>query len=480
MKSSFKQRLFRAAALTLTMIFALSLVSCVKRGASGDGGFVCDNIARVYDKANNTSRFVLNNTLIEGDVDGKAYLDASARGRTTLAWTYDTTLYFVSENGIDFLGDGVTTAEISFDGRLCVYLIGNELRCYFADTRTSSVIDSGMEAIRQISISPNSKRVMYTTIPNDASADQTRIWDGNTITDYYAQTTSMAISDDGQTIYYMSTADNSFCVEHDGAATLISDSVTSTSSFNFTRDLSEVTFDEGGQNVLYRLSDKSKTDLGGGFGFTEKTDVYSISTVTLYTYINDCATFTDGLWMARSRDLTDQSTYLYDIAYIDKNGDIEKLVTSAADYQIVRADNSIYWQSGTELYRTTINGKTVRLAKNVSVKAFAVTKSGKYAYCLSDGGVLYSIKGKTVKKLASSVTSMAAIEDRLAYVCEPDGDLYFAEGTDCTYVMSGANDIDRRAGMLICFADGGDSGLYDAYFSIDGKSYILLQSGVER
>ncbi len=436
----------------------------------------------MYDASNDASYFILNDSVIDGCVEGRAYLDISAMGRRALAWVNNTTLYFVSETGIKSLGHGIEIAEISLDGRCCVYGYDGALLCYNADSDLTEVLAEDITAIRQVSISPNSKRVMF-TIVREGGADETIIWDGSKTTAFDANATSLAISDDGSVIYYIDTLNGTFCVRENGNTTVISDSVSASSSYNFTNDIREVTYsDSTGKNFLYRLDGHISTELGTGFGYTEKTNAYSISTISLFTYINDVKSFTDGLWMERTRSTGDYEGYLYDIGYISLEGELEWLVQDAYEYEICRANNTILWHDGATLSRTDIYGNTHFVSANAV--DFTVSSDGKVFYYITANGTLCMTKSNSshASELDRNVSAVDTIGGVCVFVSGSNGKMYFCKDGDIELIMENVDDIDCRDGMMIAYVTNDEYGseIFDAYVSTDGRTFSLVHTAVAR
>ena len=88
-------------ALALAVLMAAYFTGCGGTKA-GVGPRVMHNVARFYSPAERQSVFAIDGKRVDGSVTGRAEMTNSARGDTSLAWV-DSTLYFVSEKGIDAL-----------------------------------------------------------------------------------------------------------------------------------------------------------------------------------------------------------------------------------------------------------------------------------------------------------------------------------------------------------------------------------------
>ena len=242
--------------------------------------------------------------------------------------------------------------------------------------------------------------------------------------------------------------------------------------------------DKDGLNHLFCLDTKKDTTMGSGFGITEKTDVFSISTVTCYTYINDIDSFRNGVWMERR---TVESSYVYDLGYINSAGEVDWLVKDSIQYYVPQDQSRIIWLSPMSRLSTTAvpSGKTVEIAQNaVSFDALA---DGSRVYYRTAADSLFTVKGSgSAKKVASSIADFAVIDGVCSYITS-DGAVHYAEGTNVTDVSSvtAAVRFDKRAGMLILYANQQEGAgedavyVYDAYCSANGREYTLAYSDVE-
>ena len=477
----------KLTALLLAFVMLAAVVCCSCTSSSkNEGTRVQDNIARMYERTNRKSHFMLNDKKIEGDVLGMAYLTTSAAGKTTLAWVKNN-LYFVSEKGIDELGSEIEIAEISFDGRIALWLDNGTLYKYCVDDRSKTVLAEGLDTVIQFSISPNSKTILATVVYADKENGEyvTLKCDDNGVTDISHSMICFAVSDDADIMYYYDQEERAFTVKQGEDVYQISKGLSTVTNYNFTRDLSEVTFnDKDGLNHLFCLDTKKDTTMGSGFGITEKTDVFSISTVTCYTYINDIDSFRNGVWMERR---TVESSYVYDLGYINSAGEVDWLVKDSIQYYVPQDQSRIIWLSPMSRLSTTAvpSGKTVEIAQDaVSFDALA---DGSRIYYRTAADSLFTVKGSgSAKKVASSIADFAVIDGVCSYITS-DGAVHYAEGTNVTDVSSvtAAVRFDKRAGMLILYANQQEGAgedavyVYDAYCSANGREYTLAYSDVE-
>lgn len=476
----------KTIALILAAAIAFCLCSCAKK--AGVGAMLDSNIARVYTPSDRISRFFLNGTELDGTVTGKAYFDAAADGRTALAWV-DTVLYFVSEKGVDNLGTGISIAEISYDGSFALYQMGNELCMYSVETRESKTVDSGISAVIQFAFSPSGETVMYTAAYEDAPEEyRTMMLRGGSVSPALEgrPVVALAVSNDADIVYTFNYAEGTFCADVNGETRVISKECGASSNYNFTEDLDEVIFstDEGAwsqqteREIFYRLSDGATAELGRGFGYSLKTDVYSISKVNMFTYINAVDSFLDGMFMLRT---SVEGGYLYSVGYIDEKCAVRSLVTGALKYEVVPDGSGVIWLGVGGLTRTDLNGKSTRIAD--SAADFAV--DGNTVYYVTAAGELFRIKGGRAEKLDSSVSSIGAFNGACVYIRNySDG-----TGTFCAYTDGGISEIagnavrfDRRCGQLLVYTDPVSVGSKDVYtllLSSDGREFKKAAEGVD-
>ncbi|MBO6061306.1 MAG: hypothetical protein J6P98_04235, partial [Clostridia bacterium] len=257
---------------TLVFITLLALIAVAAAGCAGSraeqGPALSHNVARIWFPAERISRFALDGKVIEGEVTGQAFMDASADGRTSIAWV-DTTPYFVSESGVDQLGAGIDVAVVSFDGRYAVYLTEGELRMFSVETRDCTVLMEGVASAQQIAVSPKSESVLFTvSLEGEGVTRKTFLYTGGSVQEVYEGrgVIAIAVSDDASVRYFYDFKAGAFCADVSGEERVISEKCDNSTNYNFTNDLSEVAFrDTEGENHWYRLRDGRMTDLGGGF-----------------------------------------------------------------------------------------------------------------------------------------------------------------------------------------------------------------------
>ncbi|MBO4562834.1 MAG: hypothetical protein J5772_04400 [Clostridia bacterium] len=477
----------KAIAAILLLALLAGLTACGRRTETGD--LLSTNIARVYMKDERSSCFVKDGERIEGEVRGKAYIDIAADGNTALAWV-DSIVYFVSEQGIDMLGSGIDAAEISFDGRIALFMLGDKLMRFSAESRASFAIAEGVYDIVQTAISPNSESIVFTAVfEGEGASMRSMLFREGELTPVLTDGSDivLAVSDDASTIYYFDSAEQALCVQHNGEKTVISTECGAASSYNFTRDLSEVAyFTEGRKTVVWRLSDGLTADLGTGFGYTLKTEVYSMSKLTLPTYINGTGSFLNGLWARRDR--ADSGDYLFSIAYIDEKGEVDWIVLGADEgYKVSSDAKRVIWQEYDKIYMTDLSGKTTTLAGDAV--SFTAEGDCKTVYYISLAGSLFEVKrAGEPKKLDTGVSRIEAMGGGCAYIKDRaegetgSGTLCFAKDGKTQEIMGGAVRFEKRSGQLIVYTDpviSGEDVLYTVRFTVNGTDLELIADGVE-
>lgn len=465
-----------------------AVCACTVKIDSGDS--VTTNIARVFTTDDRVSKFVKDGVQLEGSVKGKAEVDVSAYSNTTLAWVDNMVVYFVSEKGIDQLGTDISSAEISFDGACAYYLTDSKFMRFDAADRRSTVLDDGISAVYQIAISPSSKCAVLTGLRvGEATKPFTALYrDGACIPLFEGrEVTVIAISDDGKICYYIDEEQHAFCVSSGGYETIISIDCDGTSTYNFSHDLSEATYiTKDRSNRLFRLSDKLDVELCEGFGYTLKTDVYSIARGTYPAYINQVNSFTNGLWLRRKQQ---EGVNFYDIGLVDQNGGMKWLAENCRKYKVIDSQSRILWTAGGKLYSTSFAGRTKQLADEVVT--FTAMDDGSYTYYISSANSIFAIKGKGgAKKLDTHVYALETIGDYCYYIKdkaegeaeETTGKLCRANGTSIEEVMENAVRFDKRCGQLMVYTEPvkeGEDIYYDVYFTADGLEWKLMGSRVE-
>lgn len=474
----------KAAAFLLLAVMIASLAACGTKVETG--GMLDTNIARIYRKDERASMFVKNGEVIDGSAKGMAYLDIAAGGNTALAWV-DNIVYFVSDNGVDLLGKGVDFAEISFDGRFAFYLLDGVLWRFAEATRTAEPVAEGVVSVKQLAVSPGGESAVFTaTFEGEGAVYRNTLIKGVSVSSLAdIPGIVVAVSDSADIIYYYQPSDGKLCVVKNGETKVVSEDCGLTSNFNFTSDLSEVTYStESKENRLFRLRDGLDVLLCEGFGFTLKTDVYSMATETVPVYINDVKTFTNGLFLKRAQT---SDGYRYDVGVINAKGGIKWLIRGAEDYRIAYGNKRVIWSEDGNLNSTSFGGRTKKLASDV--RSYEVLDDGKTVYYISTAGTLFEVKGTgKPKKIDEDVDSAAAISGGVAYIKgrlsgkTEVGRLIFMKDGEKLEIKDNAAKFDKRKGQLLVLTDphgDDDALLYTVFVTVNGTELIKVGENVE-
>lgn len=473
--------------ILVIIVMAAALCSCTPKLEWGPQ--VKSNTARVYSVTERTSSFVINGKPVEGSVPGSASMDNSSDGATSLADIDNSVVYFVSENGIDPLGIAVASEEISFDGRVACYLEGGNLMRYSLDTRSSEPIFEGLYSIVQLAISPHGKTVAVTGSEQGDGANISSfiIKDGKAEKVFEGRDCSIiAISDDGSVYYYVNKENNTLYAVSEGGEHAVTDKIGAASVYNFNADLTELCYyTSSGVNRLFKLSDKTDTELCSGFGYTAKTNVYSISWGDHPVYINAVDTFMNGLFVRRN---TTEGGYTCDVGVLTKEG-VRWIIEGAERYAVREDAGYIIWMAEGRLQRTKFSGRTKTLAENVL--DMAVTENGS-VYYMSEAKTLFAIIGsKKPVKLDSGLSALAPCGEYCFYIKdkpvgadeETAGRLFRASGKECVDMGRNAASFERREGHLLIYTDpvmqDGQT-LYTLVFTHDGTEFTASFDGVKR
>ena len=466
--------------LPLLLIICLLLPLCGCRGKKAEPQ-LSHNVARLYTPLTRESRFALDAKLIEGSVPGKAYMDNSADGRAALAWV-DTAVWYVSEKGVEKLGVGISSAEISFDGRLALWQDGDALMLLDGKTGERKTLDTGIDTLVQLAVSPKSESVMFTAIySGDLTQRVTKLCRGGALTEMFEGrgATVLAVSDDAETIYFLEGRKAEFKVSEGGRETTISSEVGAASNYNFTNDLDEAAFStDDGSWRLFRLKTGESVDLGSGYQFTLKTDIYSMNMITAFVYINDTDTFTDGFWVKRGRDANDD--YIYTVCLMDEEGAITEIAGNVRDYAAAPDGSGVYYNAEGVVSFADIKGGTKVIFPMAS--GLALTDNGR-VYCLNaaSGVSWYDGGQKSLELPGGDATSVSAIGS-VGLAIDADGALYSLKGTKMTKLMDNVTRMDKRWGQLIVYANETDiegEKLYDVYMTADGIKLELMARSVQ-
>lgn len=477
----------KITALLLIVMMASAFCAC---GVNVEWGpRVESNVARVYTTGDRLSSFVINGVKVEGSVPGSASMDNSADGRTSLADVDNSVVYFVSENGVDQLGSAIFSEEISFDGRTAVYLDGTNVMRYSADTREKSVLLEGMAAVSQLAISPHGQTVAVTgSVVNEGTEISTFIVKNGVSEKVLEQANCaiIAIADDGSVYYYINRDENKLYAVKNGEEKLVTGELGAASVFNFTSDLSELCYyTSSGVNRLFDIETGSDRELCSGFGYTAKTNVYSISWGDHPVYINDVETFLNGLFLCRS---SSEGGYMWNLGVLRESG-IEWITENAETYSVIEDKGQVIWLSSGVLMRTKLSGKTKILAENVL--DMAVTDTGDIYYRTNANSLFLIRGGAKGKKLDSSVNKITVCGRYCFYIkdkpvgggAEAAGKLFRTDGKTCEDMQVGACTFEKREGHLLVYADpvkDGDGTLCRLLFTHDGESFTAEFEGVRQ
>lgn len=469
----------------LSVIIAAAVLLCLAACTAGIGhGKKLDqSITRVYTPGTRESLIVKNGVLIDGSVTGKLYFTTSADGSGALG-RVDNVLYFIDDNGSVLLSSGASEAEISLDGKLALYYADGTIHMYSREKRADEVVDTGITSVCQFALSPHSECVMFTAVYEDSPETyRTKLYKNGELTTVIEEsgTIVLAVSDDACR-YWCSDMSGSLTVYDGGRMKTVSSELDASSNCNFTIGLDEVTFTTGDDTqYYYRLADDRLIKLGTGFGYTLKTDIFSISEISRYCYVNDIDTFSNGLFIFE-RTVSDGA--VYSVGRIGRDGNFTMLLENAFKYFVASDASKVFWLGPDGLFETAArSGKTKLVAKDVL--DFGVTSDSLTVYYLTGSGTLYKKAGASAKKLDSDVTQLAVFREGCAYIKDAPSEkdaLYTTDGGDPVKITDFAEIIDEFRGQLILYSDpayDGDRMLYKAWVSTDGLSFKKIADGAE-
>lgn len=469
----------KTIAILLLLCFLLPLAGCAGK-QTAPAPWLRHNVARLFAPLSRESRFMIDAKAVEGSAAGKAAMDTSADGRTALAWV-DTAVWYVSEKGVDPLGTGIGSAELSFDGRYAAYLEGDELKLFDGQKRTAQTIEGGIASLVQVAFSPNSGAFAYTVcFTGDLTRRVTKLSVGGEVSEPFPgrNTVVLAVSDDASVIWFLEGAELALRVRVNGEERDVSSEVGAATSFNFTNDLSEVAFGRNdGTWALYRISDGSTKELGGGYQFTLKTDIYSINMITAIVYINDTASFTGGFWLKRSRDANDD--YVYELCLMDEQGGLSTVASGVTDYAARPDGSGVFYEADGGIFLAGSDGGTQAVSPAGS--GISMTDDGITLYFINGAYGAESWPGGAVGIPGGSVSSICAIGS-VGLCINSEGELYRISGSKAEKVMDSAVRMDKRAGQVIIYAEPTEiegEVIYNVYMTADGERFELQGRGIQ-
>lgn len=372
----------------------------------------------------------------------------------------DYSLYGVSSNKVKKIADNCTSNYIqSFSGNVCVYLDAED--CLYSG---SSLIS---EDVDSFAVSTDCSKVIY----NKTEDEIKKLYfysDGKSsfVAEGY---TPVAVTDDGESIYVLS-SDGSFCIlSRNGAMTSKLCSDVKADKIVFSVDLNNVVFSDG-EYTYISVQGKSKTRLIAGVAEPLGQTEYRLGSGGKAVMVSDddlCSLF----YGAENYNGTKA------LFYID--GDCNRTdIAEAVKKTVVTGDNTaVYLDSQGKIYE--YDGKDAVL---IISGASDIEASGGNVYYMTSGHGLFVIKGKNTISLASDAMQMRMTESGRLLVLKIDKTLYSVSGTKLgDAIASNVSLCISDAGVAYYLADYDSStGTFDLYGSTDGKRFSLAQKNVKQ
>lgn len=393
----------------------------------------------------------------------------------------DGVLYRVTEKGTQAVVSGVPNSLDGFDyivsenGDYIVYTLDGELVWFNAKNGEKTKIERDAYRVYSVVLSPNGKSVAYSF--KEASGDKDyicRLWENGKSFDLGKNFDVIGLSDSAKYIWLMSEDDGFYISDKKGNREKLASDVYDSVIFN--SDYSQ---------ALY-LTDSNRaylTDCGADGERVFGSDVLDFGAVKRFCQYGNFDTLTGHMYLLDTYDV-------YELYYIDKNGESESLDIESEDYIYYSYSQNgkylYYVVSDGELYRAAVNGNGKpkndgdKIANDV-YGYFRATPDGKGVYYMDDDDTLYFNKGGDKKRIAYDVESFLML---------PNGTLLFLTDDDtlCSSVNGGeknkiADDVKyiftSGTGAFYYMCDYSDSSrTCSLYGTEDGSTFKLITDQV--
>lgn len=372
----------------------------------------------------------------------------------------DYSLYRVSGKKVRKTADKCTSNFVcSFTENECVYLT-SEGHLYCGSSLVSEDVDS-------FAVSADCSKIVFNR--QEEEADKLYIYaDGkiNYVADGYA---AVAVTDDGENIYVLS-SDNSLCIlSRGGAMTSKLCSDVQADKIIFSADLRSVVFSDG--EYTYISSDgKSKTRLIAGVAEPVGQIEYRLGSSGRAVAVND----SDLLSIFYGAENYNGTKALF---YVDNEFIRTDIAETVKKTVVTGNDTAVYLDSQGKIYEYDGENATLVISGASDIEA-----SGGNIYYMTSGHGLFVIKGKNTISLASDAVQMCMTASGRLLVVKNDKTLYSVSGTRLgDAIASNVSECINEAGVSFYLADYDEStGTHDLYSSTDGKRFVLAQENVKQ
>lgn len=414
-----------ALAVLLFVFLSIGVISAIKK-VSNAAKVMNHIIWPLYNSDSDKTMLIVDNELTDMYIRGACLQsETSDDGFVTALISEDNDLYWVTPSTVHRIARSVNDFTLASSGKALIYVDEKGAVFYYspdkenaeklADSTSASRVNTMIENLSQLSISPNGKIAAYTLPQGSGSSALFRYSGGKSELikdDFYA----VAVLDNGG-MYVYSQEDKSlyFHTKKNESIKIGSDI---DSSFYNNADNSEIIFMSGDKAYL-SIKGNEKVKLGNFDGYIipfqssfgwDTNLIYSVISTGM-NMANHPKTFAGSVFMG---NVDDERRLLY----IDENLDTHVISRDVSYYQLSNDRKEIYYTEYESLYRVDVNNLDKVTWIGDAAQMAGITSNGKYCYYVNYEKELYCVKKgseENPEKIADDVYYIVVGHDNTIY-----------------------------------------------------------------
>ena len=488
-----------AAAVFIVALVAVTILINAHTGRVPDSKLREHSFSHFYTPEEARTHFLADSTALSDNIAGNidAYLSVDGTVEIIRAAS---ALYRADKDGILLIYPAaVDRAVLSLDNRYMLFNTPSKVIVYDHGTGGNPEELNGLpddfKKVMSLAISPNGYTYAVSVLEKDGLTLNTYICvnstpeiSNKTFTLYKENSCICAVSDDGQTAYYMEAigtelTKNLYRVKN-GKEKLIAENAEA--NFEINRDLTEITFDIDNKTYCSKNGGKPKL-LTGVSCFSNAGKCYSLMGGELADVrLKDTDTLLNSVFYTYypAKDETGMTYAAYDLFFVNSGCKSVPLVKGATQFNVSPDEKDLLMLVDSDLYSVSVfePEKPVLLFSNVYT--YCADYEMKNIYFIDTNAVLWHLPYKAERELISENVFKSLIgSDGICYfISDYDFDSQYGSFSKvkdgkAELIAENVNNFETLSGTTLYYVQTGGK-LYDVYSSAGGAGFAKALSGV--
>ena len=498
-EKSFTKIAVAAAMFIVGLVVAVILIN-IHTGKVPDSKLREHSFAHFYTPEEERTHFLADGTALSDNIAGNidAYLSVDGSVEIIRAAS---ALYRADKDSILLLYPAaVDRAVLSLDNRYVLFNTPTKIFVYDHETGGNPVEFNGLpdnfKKIMSLVMSPNGRTYAVSILENDGltlnsyicvnSAPETS---NKTFTLYKENSCVCAVSDDGETAYYMESIGTELTKKlylvKGGKEKLIAENVEA--NFEINRDLTEITFDIDGKTYCSKKGGKPKL-LTGVSCFSNSGKCYSLMGGKLADVrLKDTDTLLNSVFYTYYPAMDDSGmTYpAYDLFFVNSGCKSVPLVKGATQFNVSPDERNLLVLIDSDLYAVSVFDPESPTKLFTNVYTYCADYEMENIYFIDSNSILWYLphKGELQSVAENVFKCLVGSKGVCSFISDYDfdaqsGSYNLVKEGKAELVSENVNNFETLSGMTLYYIKT-DKERYDVYSSADGIGFSKVLSGVK-